>query len=518
MFLIGDSLVNNQIIQIIDDLNAKNKLSDSFVALTEKVLETPKVYAVIIPWCIVNNPNNDVWDPSNATSITHDNTIVFYQGTPYNTRALKTLNGGTGIMSITFDVSSLYKWNQLRSYRWIGGIRNLQTIATTVNSNTACPAMTLNQFDSTFANPPSNYVAQQRWSTSPYYSILLDNLATNSRLCAYYKIRGWDSINLERLEYNCTTTDLQLDIIGPTTADINWISGKPRLKEKFTISNLAWITNNQPLTLQLSGTNAWRDKPTNSNIYPVTRESSNATACPTNGSMNNLWTISFGSNFTIDSGESCTYSILLPYTDPPNTNQGGNVRIVWRTLVTGDINEPLDIRDNNVAEEKSFIDANPITTISKKIFRDTACTVSADSPYLFESGNSLCYEIEFKHKSESPESPWKYPKSWESFILFDQLPANMPPLACKYSTGASWFDCGVWAWVIRMQGAINSTISVANSIIPGQKIKIRLFTGSLTPDFINIAWTRTLILSQIGLVLLIHFLVTEIIVLLWMDM
>ena len=49
LFLIGDSLVNNQIIQIIDDLNAKNKLSDSFVALTEKVLETPKVYAVIIP-------------------------------------------------------------------------------------------------------------------------------------------------------------------------------------------------------------------------------------------------------------------------------------------------------------------------------------------------------------------------------------------------------------------------------------------------------------------------------------
>lgn len=117
MFIIGDGLINNQIIQILEEIKLDDsKVSDTILKLTTQVLETPKTYAEMSPGCISNNPNNDVWDPTNPTSVTHDNTTAFYQGSPYNTRAIKTLNGGTGVVSLTFDVNTIYKWNQLRNY------------------------------------------------------------------------------------------------------------------------------------------------------------------------------------------------------------------------------------------------------------------------------------------------------------------------------------------------------------------------------------------------------------------
>ena len=63
----------------MDDLNTKNKLSDSLLALTKETLEMPKAYAEIFPGCISNNPNNDVWDPANATNFIYDNTTGSYQ-------------------------------------------------------------------------------------------------------------------------------------------------------------------------------------------------------------------------------------------------------------------------------------------------------------------------------------------------------------------------------------------------------------------------------------------------------
>lgn len=111
--------------------------------------------------------------------------------------------------------------------------------------------MTLSQFNSTFANPPSNYVAQQRGASAPYNSVPLDNLAANNRLCIYYKIQG--TYNLERLEYNCTFTDLKLEMIEPQLTDIDWSSGIPKLKETFIISNLTGITNSQDLKMYLTG-------------------------------------------------------------------------------------------------------------------------------------------------------------------------------------------------------------------------------------------------------------------------
>lgn len=269
------------------------KIGDSILGLTSQVLETPKTYAEMFPGCIVNNPNNDVWDPSNATNITYDNATWSFS-TSHNTRSIKALSGGTGIVSATFDVNTIYKWNQLRNYRGLGDIRSLQTIATTVSSSTACPTMTVSQFDAIFLNPPSNYIARQRGAASQYEDVPLDGLITNNRLCTYYKVRWSYAYILERLEYNCTFTDLKLEIIEPQLTDIDWSSGAPKLKETFVISNLTGITNNQDLKMYLTGGNynTWWILPTTS--YPVELVSANGATCPTNGTMNNQGTISLG--------------------------------------------------------------------------------------------------------------------------------------------------------------------------------------------------------------------------------
>ncbi len=312
----------------------------------------------LLPWCIYNGIVNDVWDPSNSTSIVHNNTTGYYIASR-DTWAIKSLNGQAWIVSAVFDVDTIYKWNQLKNFWGLGNTRDLQTIATTVNSNTACPAMTLSQFDNTYANPPSNYVAQQRWAAPQYKSVPLNNLATNNRLCVYYKVRGSASYNLERLEYNCTVTDLKLTMAVPNISDIDyWIAGSIKLKERFTIENLTGTTNNQPLTLHLTGMNKGRILPINSTTYAVSLESNNGANCPSNGTMNNQWKISFSSNFTIAAGKSCTYSILLPYTNPPFNDSNNNQVIFWTTYVDWDVNEPITVKANNKAFEQTPLHLN----------------------------------------------------------------------------------------------------------------------------------------------------------------
>lgn len=143
--------------------------------------------------------------------------------------------------------------------------------------------------------------------------------------------------------------------------------------------------------------------------------------------MNNQGTISFGGNFTIAAGNSCTYKILLPYSNPPFSISDNNPIISWKTYLSGDVNEPSTVRANNLDSDQKPLNATPTINLTKNIFSDANCSISADT-YQFEVGDTVCYEIEINNQANSN---WYYPKG-PLANLFDQVPASMPVLGCKF--------------------------------------------------------------------------------------